>query len=96
MYAETADGLLHSTFLKLCLLGANSLFKQRLFFYDFVLCQDLSVSRFVLKISGLDLAVWYFSIPSALHEIPFVCLWKIFLWLGLILFEVLSEDCSFV
>ena len=47
-------------------------------------------------ISGLDLTVWYFSIPSVLHEIPFVCLWKLFLWLGLILFEVLSEDCSFV
>ena len=45
-------------------------------------------------ISGLDLTVWYFSIPSVLHEIPVVCLWEIFIWLVLILFEVLSEDCS--
>ncbi len=43
MNIETADGLTHPTFLQLCLLGADSFFKQRLFFYDFVLCQDLSL-----------------------------------------------------
>ena len=65
MYAETADGLLHSTFLKLCLLGANSFFKQRLFFYDFVLCQDLSLVLYYDFWTGPDRLVFFNSICFA-------------------------------
>ena len=70
MYAETADGLTHPTFLKLLLASRELVLEMAALLFDLGTKRGF-VSRFCIMISGLDLAVRFLLKPSSLHETPF-------------------------